>query len=135
MPWEKQFTCLRRAVATLQGYQRVFNKASTRNRGTRETPCPTLNLEKVQNGVCKGMAFAFPKDDENEVRKYLHQREGKDFVLQRLMIRLDDASEVIGYVPVYQGENIVSASTLDERALMVNRASGRLSSCRDYVRQ
>ena len=60
--WEKGFGCLRRSVVTLQGYGRTFNKASMKNRGTKHAPCPTLNLEKIEVGTCKGMAFEFPHD-------------------------------------------------------------------------
>ena len=42
--WERAGGYAVRTKAELQGYSRVFNKASLRNWGTRQFPCPTLNL-------------------------------------------------------------------------------------------
>jgi len=52
--WEEAFGCLRRTIAVLDGYRRTFNKASTKNWGSKEAPCPTLGLEEIEGGVCKG---------------------------------------------------------------------------------
>jgi cation transport regulator ChaC len=133
--WEKEFGCLRRCVATLEGYGRIFNKASTRNRGTKRNPCPTLNLEKVEGGACKGMAFEFPADREGDIREYLERREGRDFRLQGLIIRLEDHVDVVAYVQVYGGKNLVSASTVDEKAALVRDAVGEMGSCADYLNE
>jgi glutathione-specific gamma-glutamylcyclotransferase len=132
--WEKKLGCFRRCVAVLQGYRRTFNKASTTNRGTQEFPCPTLNLEKDETAVCKGVAFEFPHNREDEVREYLLGREGKAFPLESLTIRLDDDAEVRAYVPVYCGKNLVPATTAEVKAIMVRKAVGTKSSCRDYVK-
>src|SRR5690242_2121056 len=42
--WEKEFACLRHCVAVLTSYRRTFNNASLTSRGTKESPCTTLNL-------------------------------------------------------------------------------------------
>lgn len=57
--WEDKFGCARRCIAVLRGYRRTFNKASTKNWGTKETPCPTLNLEKADDGECTGIGLNF----------------------------------------------------------------------------
>src|ERR1041385_5852179 len=99
--WEKQFGCLRRQLAALHSYRRTFNKASTKNWGARQAPCPTLNLESIEGGICKGIAFEFPDSREAFVREYLASREGKGFPLKEVTIRLEDDAEVQAWVPIY----------------------------------
>jgi cation transport protein ChaC len=133
--WEGKLGCLRRCVATLHGYRRIFNKASTSNRGTKEFPCPTLNLETNETGLCTGIAFEFPDNRAGDVREYLLNREGKSFPLESLPIHLQDDAGVMALVPVYRGKNLLSAMTADTRAGMIRIAVGTQSSCRDYVKQ
>jgi cation transport protein ChaC len=133
--WEKKLGCSRRCIALLQGYRRTFNKASTTNRGTREFPCPTLNLEKNETAICKGIAFEFPDEREDEVHEYLLDREGEDFPLENLQIRLEDDTEVRAHVSIYRGKNLVAAETAEAKAIMVRKAAGTKSSCRDYLRE
>jgi cation transport protein ChaC len=133
--WEKQFGCSSRCIAVLRGYQRTFNKASTKNRGTKRHPCPTLNLEECEGGTCKGAAFEFPDDKEEAIRKYLEKREGEGFSLERLSVRLPDDSAVSAHVPIYAGKNLISSLNVEEKAVMVGTASGTMSSCADYVKE
>lgn len=131
--WEGNFGCVRRSTTELPGYRRTFNKASTRNWGSPECPCPTLNLEKVEGGVCKGIGFNFSSTRDSAVREYLSDREGKGFSLETVTIRLEDDSEVQGFVPIYYGKNIL-ANAEQEKSLMVIRAAGTDGSCRNYVK-
>ena len=133
--WEQRFGCLQRSTAELRGYRRTFNKASTKNWGSKENPCPTLNLEMVEGGACKGIAFNFPAPREAEVREYLADREGKAFPLEIVTIRLEDDTEVQAYVPVYRGKNTLAADGVQQKAVMVTRAEGMKGSCRDYVKE
>lgn len=133
--WEKELGCSRRCVAVLRGYRRTFNKASTKNRGTKKNPCPTLNLEKIEGGTCNGMAFEFPDDQENNVRKYLEKREGEGFRLERLPVRLQGDADVLAYTPVYAGKNLISSVSVDDKVIMVGLAAGTMSSCVDYVKE
>lgn len=130
--WEKQFGCLRRPIAVLHGYRRTFNKASTENWGTREVPCPTLSLERIEGGLCKGIAFEFPDSQEASVRKYLVDREGKGFPLKAMPIRLEDDAEVQAWAPVYNGKNLLSGD-MAQKAAMISRASGTKGTCRSYI--
>jgi cation transport protein ChaC len=133
--WESGYGCSRKCIALLRGYRRTFNKASTHNRGTKKAPCPTLNLEKEAAGKCKGMAFAFPDERRGDVLAYLGKREGADFQLELLSVRLDDDTEVQAHVPVYHGKNLISSAGLKEKAAMVRNARGTESSCEDYVKE
>src|SRR6185295_17841577 len=105
--WEVARGCTRRTAAQLRGYCRTFNKASIRNWGTKETPCPTLNLQAVEFEVCQGVAFEFLDLQESEILHYLILREGRGFELDELPINLDDKVEVWAHVPIYRGKNII----------------------------
>jgi glutathione-specific gamma-glutamylcyclotransferase len=133
--WEETFGCLRRTIAVLHGYRRTFNKASTKNWGSKEAACPTLNLEKAEGSACKGIAFEFPDSRDAAVREYLAEREGKGFPLESVTIYLDQGVEVQALVPLYHGKNVLSVDTVREKAAMVARATGTKGSCRNYVRE
>src|SRR5450631_3750213 len=90
--WESKHGCLRKCGAILNGYRRTFNKASTKNRGTENAPCPTLNLEKIAAGACRGLAFSFPEERSHDVLDYLGKREGAGFQLELLTVCLEDDS-------------------------------------------
>ena len=131
--WEEKLGCVRRAIAVLPGYQRVFNKASIENWGSKETPCPTLSLEQSHSGECKGIAFEFPGSCEAAVRKYLAVREGKGFPLEEVTIRLENGSAVVAYTPIYRGKNLV-AGAARAKAQMIVQSKGERGSCHDYVK-
>jgi cation transport regulator ChaC len=48
---------------------------------------------------------------------------------------LDDHTEVLAYTPIYEGQNLIVASTLQEKAAMVKSAVGQDGSCLAYIRQ
>src|SRR5262249_27817574 len=113
--WEKKWGCARRACAELDGYQRAFNKRSVLNWGTKENPCPTLSVMKAANSSCRGIAFEFADDKEQEIRRHLTKREGEGFELRKLAIRLDGGISANAVVAVYEAEDIID--THDLRAL------------------
>lgn len=131
--WEAKRGCIRKAVADLHGYCRMFNKASVKNWGTKSTPCPTLKLSKVGAGVCRGIAFEFPDEQKTEILSYLQEREGK-FPLHEISVRLEDQSEVTAFVLIYNGKHIIEGKTLEEIAAMVLAASGINGVCLAYVK-
>ncbi|MFL1502674.1 gamma-glutamylcyclotransferase [Pseudomonas sp. S191] len=131
--WEKEFDCIRRVTAELKGYRRAFNKASVANWGTRDCPCPTLNLVFEPNAHCRGIAFEFSEARRDDVEVYLARREGKGFELSNLEVIAEGAGLVRALVPLYAGKNIVhTTDTLAsiELALHAKGSSGR---CSDYV--
>jgi cation transport protein ChaC len=132
--WEKQFDCLRRPIAELRGYRRTFNKASTANWGTKGLPCPTLNLESFQDGICKGIAFEFQESQEVVVRNYLAGREGKGFPLEAKTIYLEDDTEVQAWVPLYNGKNSLQAD-VTQKAQLASRAIGTNGPCKSYIKE
>jgi cation transport protein ChaC len=131
--WETSRECRRRVVAELTGYGRCFRKASVRNWGTRQAPGPTLNLEVSPRG-CKGVAFEFDESASQLIQSYLSEREGNDFHLTELGIRLPWGSEVSAKVSIYYGRNLIGEQSLAKRAEMARRARGFEGRCVDYVR-
>jgi cation transport protein ChaC len=132
--WESEFACQERTMATLSGYRRAFNKLSVANWGTKEAPCPTLNLQADREASCQGMAFAFAAVDEDAVLARLQKREGKSFMLTPLSVRLDDGMPVAAYAPLYSGRNLRSELKLDDHVRMVRAARGTSGSGIDYVK-
>jgi cation transport regulator ChaC len=113
--WDKDLGCIRRGKAQLRGYRRAFNKKSVRNWGTRQSPCPTLNVVASPNLSCWGIAYQFPDNRKLGVQAYLEDREGKDFVFEALQIELDDGSEV------EQSSRYTKAATLSQLKMRILR--------------
>ena len=130
--WQAQFGCKRFVIADLPGYQRIFNKASIVNWGTKLAPGPTLNLTPSKMS-CRGIAFKFPDSARPDIESYLRKREGKGFELRPLKILIDNEPDVSAIVPIYEGKNLVKADTLEAIAALVISASGTSGSCRAYV--
>lgn len=120
-------------LAELKGYQRSFNKASRVNWGTYATPGPTLNLVEKADGVCVGYAFEFDDSKQVEVFAYLERREGKNFPLRKMRIKLSDGRNVEAHLPVYVGGNLITGKNLDELVAMAMVAVGRDGKASDYV--
>jgi cation transport protein ChaC len=128
--WEKKFNCTRRLVAELNGYRRVFNKASVANWGTKARPCPTLNIEVAEGATCRGIALEFEEQRRSEINAYLAKREGKNFELRPLAVTAQDAGSFEAIVPLYTGKNII---TDGDRASMINAAHGTSGACVEYI--
>lgn len=131
--WENNLGCLRRLEADLPGYNRVFNKASIRNWGSKKHPGPTLNLERSENASCRGIAFEFPVDQEASVMTVLKDREG-GFDLPELPATIPGGAVVGAITPIYTGKNIIVGKSLDEIVDMIAAASGTSGNCQDYAR-
>ena len=58
--WEKSHGATRSTSASLVGFHRDFNKASTSNWGSSRDRGPTLGLTPGATAKCEGMAFEFP---------------------------------------------------------------------------
>ena len=132
--WESEFVCQERAMATLSGYRRAFNKLSVANWGTKEAPCPTLNLQADREASCQGIAFAFAAMKKDADLARLQKREGKSFVLTPLSVRLDDGMQIKAYAPLYNGRNLRSDLKLDDQVRMVRATRGTSGSGIDYVK-
>jgi glutathione-specific gamma-glutamylcyclotransferase len=132
--WETTHGCIRKELANLPGYCRVFNKASIKNWGTKDAPCPTLNLSKKDAGVCRGIAFAFPDNEKEEVLANLRKREGEAFKLREMSVLLQGTTKVSAIVPIYEGKNLINDKAIAEVASLVAKATGTAGSCLEYVK-
>jgi len=132
--WECAHECSRRVVADLPGFRRTFNKASIQRWGTKKSPCPTLSLLVASESSCHGIAFKFHSTKENSLRIYLQEREGRGFHLREHRVRVSEKEIVTALVPMYEGNNLVHASSAAETAEMVCRATGSAGKCIDYVK-
>lgn len=80
------------------------------------------------------MAFEFLDDREKQVLTYLAAREGKDFGLHQLTIRLDQGDDVIATVAIYEGKNLTPSDEVKLIAEMALKATGRDGSCTHYLK-
>lgn len=131
--WEKSHDCSFRCTASLLGFSRSFDKASTESRGTREHPAPTLRIVPTQF-TCHGVAFKFSEQRRADVLRDLLEREGKSFPLREKLVRLSNGEDVAALVPMYEGKQIIANKTLSEIASMAIRAKGRRGTGVQYVR-
>ena len=132
--WENTYGCTRRVVADLPDHRRVFNKASIERWGTKTSPGPTLNLVAAPHESCRGMAFEFPAANGPSVRAYLKKREGDGFPLREHKVHISCTENVQALVPMYEGNNLMRLTSVDETAGMVCRATGSGGRCINYVR-
>lgn len=128
--WEKEFNCKRRLIAELKGYRRTLNKASVANWGTKERPCPTLNIDVAEGATCIGTVFEFEEQWRNEIYAYLSKREGKNFELRSLAVTATQAGSFDAVVPLYTGKNIIAEG---DRASMIKAAHGASGTCVEYI--
>jgi glutathione-specific gamma-glutamylcyclotransferase len=132
--WEACRHCIRRELADLHGFQRIFNKASIVNWGTKDHPCPTLNLKRSETSACRGIAFEFPDTHHQDLLGYLKKREGKGFALLELPIVVPGVGEVRALTPIYEGMNTINMATASELASIVGSARGASGICVEYIR-
>jgi len=131
--WEKAHGCVHRVHATLSGFSRSFDKASTESRGTKMNPAPTLRVVP-SDGSCRGIAFEFPEDRHPAVCKELLNREGRTFPLREHSVTLQNGKQVVALVPMYEGRNIIQEDNLSKIAAMAIKARGTRGSGVEYVR-
>lgn len=131
--WQKTHGGADGVLAELRGYERYFNKASKVNWGTNTMPGPTLNLVEKADGVCVGYAFEFDDLSQAEVLDDLERREGRNFPLRKMRIKLSDGRNVEAHFPVYVGRNVITGKTLDELVAMAMAAVGKDGKATDYV--
>lgn len=131
--WQSQYGCLCTVKATLQGFRRIFNKASVRNWGTRKAPCPTLNITETVGGSCVGLAFEFPEDSRAVIIAALGSREGLNFKFEEREIVLECGRHVQAVIPRYDGPNLTHDKSPVQLAAMARLATGTEGQCAAYV--
>lgn len=131
--WDDSPDCLRSCIAELPQYRRSFTKASVKNWGTRDHPCPTLTLDRDDLSSCWGIAFEFEDRDRPELLEYLKHREGRNFAFNRIEILLEGNTAVYAMVSKYEGTNILDAESTTDLAKLVHTAKGDRGDCITYL--
>jgi len=133
--WESEFNCVGRTVATLEGFQREFNKASVKHWGSNDIPCPTLGLRPSDTGKCVGVVFEFPPTEREEVLATLRRREGRSFTISEVGVLLESGEAVPAIVPMNDrwANTYIGARSLEERARLAHTATGAKGACVAYV--
>jgi cation transport protein ChaC len=134
--WEKRFAARQRLWGDLPGYRRAFNKKSVKNWGTNEAPGLTLNLEQIAGATCRGIAIKFDDDvNSEELLTYLKNREACDPTKVGPVL-VDSGATVEALTYIYNGRNLLARDvTLQQKAAMVLKATGKSGTSRDYVRR
>jgi cation transport protein ChaC len=131
--WEKAEgrNCLRSEWASLANYRRVFTKQSVVNWGTKELPCPTLNLENSEGSICRGKAFEF--SENVKIVDYLAKREAT--LAKELLIDIDGVGKKTALVYIYEGKNRIDSTVpISRLAAAARSAKGRSGRCVSYVK-
>jgi cation transport protein ChaC len=134
--WEREFAGTRVEGAELRGFHRAFNKASTRNWGSKANPGPTLGLEPDSNGAVIGVAFSFSDNKQPTVIERLRAREGGSFTLEAHSLLLScPLRTVTGLVPINSrsARTYIGDLPLAQRIAMAKAAHGTSGSCAEYV--
>jgi cation transport protein ChaC len=133
--WASTHSGKRVDLAVLRGYRRSFNKASTRNWGSKAGPCPTLGLEPDESSSCVGTVFEFPEDHRAAVFKLLREREGSDFSFPELDVILPSGVAEKAFVPMgdRSAASYLGKVPLERRAASARTAQGSKGQCADYV--
>ena len=132
--WHVEWGCSHQEIGMLSGYRRAFNKASVENWGSHKNPGPTLNLESQADGSCQGIAFEFPEKDRDAVLAYLKRREGPNFPLRTVPVRLASGRAIDAIVPIYDGPNLIESKSIEGLVAMIKKARGTYGSCSDYLK-
>lgn len=134
--WERSHGATRSTSASLVGFHRDFNKASTTNWGSSSTDRgPTLGLTPGVTAKCEGIAFEFPDAVRDTLVDYLRKREGRSFELRELDVDLQTGERVKALVPVNDPARgtYIGKLSLAERVQMCKRARGSSGPCVSYV--
>jgi cation transport protein ChaC len=134
--WEKAHGSTRSARASLTGFRRDFNKASTQNWGSSKDRAPTLGLDPSAASKCEGMAFELPDAARQQVVDALRKREGPSFELRELDVELQSGERMKALVPLNDTSKgtYIGDLSLAERVRMAKRAQGSSGTCVTYVR-
>lgn len=133
--WEAKFQGINQGKARLRGYHRAFNKKSTRNWGTKDAPCPTLGLEKLNGANCVGLVFEFNENQRQSIEAYLKNREGESFQLVEREVKLESGQKITALIPINRKEMNTYINNTNFNALgdMARKARGRDGSCFKYI--
>jgi cation transport protein ChaC len=123
--WESGYGCVRRELAELAEYRRVFGKKSVKNWGTRECPGLTLNLKKFDTGSAGVLLSSFPINGA-VTRAMLDCLSNREACAPCMLPVLVSRQQIVQtHVYIYKGKSVLDPQAgLTQRAAMVGSASG-----------
>lgn len=133
--WNPGFEIVKQMPARLSGYRRSLCIYSQVYRGTMEAPGLVLGLDR--GGNCDGIAFAVDERKEEQVMKYLRDRELITNVYRELVLPVKLGNETVVpavcYVADPHHSQYTGKLTLQQQAAIINKAQGRAGTNKDYV--
>jgi cation transport regulator ChaC len=131
--YKVDFPYLRRAVGSIEGWERRFWQGSHDHRGTPEAPGRVVTLTPSPGARCRGVAYLV----EHTVFEHLDHREKNGYLRHQVDIRFDNGDTVRGVLYVASRDNhaFLGPAGIDEIAAHIARSHGPSGSNADYVLQ
>lgn len=125
------FDYIRRAPATITGWQRRFWQGSHDHRGTPDAPGRVASLVEAPGASCVGMAYRITP----AAFGHLDHREKNGYLRFATPMRFADGSEEEGLVYIATADNAawLGEAPIETIAEQVRRSSGPSGPNRDYV--
>ena len=135
--WNPGFPVADRQIARLDGWHRSFCMRSIHHRGSVEAPGLVLALDRQENALCDGVAFAVAPGQEDATVAALRERElvSSAYLETMLPVTLRQGGTVTALVYVIDPDHdqYCGGLPLEQQARIISRSVGGRGSNRDYL--
>ena len=135
--WNPGFPVADRQIARLDGWHRSFCMRSIHHRGSVEAPGLVLALDRQENALCDGVAFAVAPGREDATVAALRERElvSSAYLETMLPVTLRQGGTVTALVYVIDPDHdqYCGGLPLEQQARIIARSVGGRGSNRDYL--
>jgi len=135
--WNPGFPVADRQIARLDGWHRSFCMRSIHHRGSVEAPGLVLALDRQENALCDGVAFAVAPGQEDATVTALRERElvSSAYLETMLPVTLRQGGTVAALVYVIDPDHdqYCGGLPLEQQARIIARSVGGRGSNRDYL--
>jgi cation transport protein ChaC len=135
--WNPGFPVADRQIARLDGWHRSFCMRSIHHRGSVEAPGLVLALDRQENALCDGVAFAVAPGQEDATVTALRERElvSSAYLETMLPVTLRQGGTVTALVYVIDPDHdqYCGGLPLEQQARIIARSVGGRGSNRDYL--
>jgi glutathione-specific gamma-glutamylcyclotransferase len=134
--WDPGFPVAERRIARAQGWHRSFCMRSIHHRGTVAAPGLVLALDRAEDAVCDGVAFAVTRGAEVETLAALRERELISSAYLEQVLPLQTSAgriEALAYVIDPDHAQYCGGLPLEEQAGIIAQAVGGRGPNRDYL--
>lgn len=132
--WNPAIEFAERLTATAHGYHRRFCLETKLGRGAPD--CPGLMLGLDRGGSCRGVAYRIPGDIAERELDIVWRREmvSNAYIPRWLRLATEQGPvRAIGFVMNRRHERYIGAIPDDDAARIIERATGFLGPCADYL--